>query len=60
MPHNKIDKREPDINFVIDNRQYVIDVAFCKNKASQMMAFNNKIKKYNILGKGQKPLYDED
>ena len=34
MPKNKIDKREPDITFVLDGMEYVIDVTFCKIKGA--------------------------
>ena len=60
MPKNKIDKREPDITFVLDGMEYVIDVTFCKLKGAQQAAFDEKIRKYNVMGTNGKALYPRD
>jgi hypothetical protein len=60
MPENRVDKRQPDVYFEIGKRKFVIDVAFCKDGAREKRAFDEKIKKYSILGADNKPLYDPD
>lgn len=60
MPKNRLDKREPDITFVLDGQEYVIDVTFCKLKNVQQSAFDEKIRKYSVMGTDGKALYPRD